>query len=175
MLPIKLYRPGRNAFSAAFTVMLVVLMLLISSATSAQKKDKLHKKADEAAKEFAVQTAAISSFSAKVDTVIIDSEQKTFFLKMADGFSDNPFREANTKDYYSLLKDVSGRRFRKYNFSIETMGKEISNLIPNYYRIETSKDASRLSVQKETGSVLVENSSKNTTSASKRWGRKSAN
>jgi hypothetical protein len=81
---------------------------------------------------------------------------------MEDGFSDNPFREANTKDYYSLLKDVSGRRFRKYNFSIETMGKEISNLIPNYYRKETPKYLTRLSVQKETGPVLVENISKNT-------------
>jgi hypothetical protein len=162
LLPIKLYKPGRNAFSAAFTVMLVVLMLLISSATSAQKKDKLHKKADEATKEFAVQAAAISSFSAKVDTVIIDSEQKTFFLKMADGFSDNPFREANTKDYYSILKNVSGRKFRRYSFSIETMGKEISEMIPNYYRTETPKDASRLSVQKNPQTVLVENSSKNT-------------
>jgi hypothetical protein len=120
------------------------------------------KKANAAAEKFSSEAKKQSSFSTKVDTVIINNQQKTYTLKMGDGFSDNPFREVSTKDFYSLLKDVSGRKFRKYSFSIETMGKEIGELIPNYYRTKSPKDATRLSVQKATQSVLLENISKNT-------------
>ncbi|MDO8951974.1 MAG: hypothetical protein Q7U86_05070, partial [Draconibacterium sp.] len=161
--PIELYKLNRKSFSTAFPLKLILLLMLVSSVTSAQKISKIQKKADEAAKEFAIQAAAISSFPVKVDTIIIDSKMKTFLLKMEDGFSDNPFREENTVDYYALLKEAAGRKFRKYSFSIETIGKEIGELIPNYYRTgKTQKDASRLSVQKENRSVLTKNLSKNT-------------
>jgi hypothetical protein len=143
----------------AFSVF--VLVFVCVNPANAQPK-KLIKKANAAAGKFSAEAKKQSSFSTKVDTVIINSEQKTFTLKMGDGFSDNPFREANTKDFYSILKTVSGRKFRKYSFSIETMGKEISGLIPNYYRSATPKDASRLSVQKVQRPVLIENTSKNT-------------
>lgn len=140
----------------------VLLLVIAQTETAAGQPKKLLKKAESAARDFSVQAKNYSTFSTKTDTVIIDNHKKTFTLKMADGFSDNPFREENTKDYYSLLKDVSGRKFRKYSFSIETMGKEIGELIPNYYRTENPKDASRLSVQKTTQQVLAENISKNT-------------
>ena len=143
------------------TFIFLLLILVQVSFVSAQPK-KMVKKAQSAAGKFSEEARTRSSFSTKIDTVIIDNHKKTFTMKMADGFSDNPFREANTKDYYSLLKDVSGRRFRKYSFSIETMEKEISELIPNYYRTKSSKDATRLSVQKVTQPVLLKNISKNT-------------
>ncbi|MGE0020137.1 MAG: fibronectin type III domain-containing protein [Draconibacterium sp.] len=145
-----------------FTCLAALLFVGIQIHPVNGQPKKLLKKAEVAAGKFSQEAKKSTPFSTKFDTVIIDNNQKTFVLKMADGFSDNPFREENTKDYYSLLKDVSGRKFRKYSFSIETMGKEISDLIPNYYRTENPKDAARLSVQKTSGPVLVENISKNT-------------
>ena len=142
------------------STVLLLVFAQVNSATGQPKK--LIKKANATAVKFSEEAQKRSSFSSKVDSVIIDNQQKTFILKMAEGFSDNPFREENTEDYYSILKDVSGRKFKKYTFRIETMGKEIGDLIPNYYRTENPKDASRLSVQKTTQPVLAENISKNT-------------
>lgn len=149
----------KNILKLTFVFLLLIFALI--DFASAQPK-KLVKKANAVAEKFSSEAKKQSSFSTKVDTVIINNQQKTFTLKMADGFSDNPFREENTKDFYSLLKDVSDRKFRKYSFNIETMGKEIGELIPNYFRTATLKDVSRLSVQKIQQSVLVENTSKNT-------------
>lgn len=143
-------------------VSVVLLLVFAQTETAVGQSKKLIKKAELAARDFSVKAKNYSSFSTKIDTVIIDNNQKTFVLKMADGFSDNPFREENTAKYYSLLKDILGRKFRKYTFRIETMGKEIGELIPNYYRTESPKDVSRLSVQKTPSPVLVENISKNT-------------
>ena len=152
-----------NGLKCLLKLTFVVLLLVFAQVDFANGQPKrMLRKSLSAAEKFSVEAKNRSSFSTKIDTVIIDNDQKTFQLKMAEGFSYNPFREANTKDYYSFLKDVSGRRFRKYTFRIETMGKEIGELIPNYYRADTPKDASRLSVQKVTQPVLVENCSKNT-------------
>ncbi len=149
----------KSLLKLTFAVLLLVFALV--DFANGQPKRVL-RKAQSAAGKFSEEARTRSSFSTKIDTVIIDNYKKIFTLKMAEGFSDNPFREENTKDYYSLLKDVSGRKFRKYSFSIETMGKEIGELIPNYYRTKNPKDATRLSVQKTSGPVLVENISKNT-------------
>lgn len=152
-----------NGLKSLLILTSAVLLLVFAQVNSANGQPKrLLRKAQSAAGKFSEEARTRSSFSSKVDTVIIDNHKKTFTLKLAEGFSDNPFREENTNDYYSLLKDVSGRKFRKYSFSIETMGKEISELIPNYYRTKSPKDASRLSVQKVTRPVLLENISKNT-------------
>lgn len=152
-----------NRLKSILKLTFVFLLLVFTQVdlASGQPK-KLVKKANAAAEKFSSEAKKQSSFSTKVDTVIINNQQKTFTLKMADGFSDIPFREETAKDFYSLLKDVSGRKFRKYSFSIETMGMEISELIPNYYRKEIPKDLTRLSVKKENSPVLVKNISKNT-------------
>lgn len=142
---------------------MVLLLVFAKTETVTGQPQKRVKKAHSAAERFSEEAKNGSSFSTKVDTVIIDSHQKTFTLKMTDGFSDNPFREENTEDYYSLLKDASGRKFREYTFSIETIGKEIGDLIPNYYRNQTEKDVKRLSLQHANQPGLVKNISKNYT------------
>ena len=92
-----------NRLKSILKLTFVFLLLVFTQVdlASGQPK-KLVKKANAAAEKFSSEAKKQSSFSTKVDTVIINNQQKTFTLKMADGFSDNPFRE-ETADRKSVV------------------------------------------------------------------------
>jgi hypothetical protein len=140
--------------------------------SGAQKISRLQKKAESVAVQFAGQVSATTSFPCKFDTVIIYPETKQLILKMNEDFSNIPFREENTKKYYADLQNVLWRKFKKYTLSIETMGREISMLIPNYYRTASHiKDNTRLNIARETQPPLVQNISGKTDFTEGLYGR----
>ena len=144
---------------------IVIMFLIISNTMNAwaEKKPKLLKKAEKAAVIFSESVSAKTTFKTKPDTVIVDKDSKKVTLKMTEGFANVPFRMQNTESFYAELKKLMGRKFRKYDFTIETMDQEISNLIPNNYRSgKYPADKKRLQVSKENEQALVRNISKNT-------------
>ena len=77
---------------------------------------------------------------------------------MNDVFSYIPFRTENTLQYTDGFKDLLGRKFRSYSVSIKTMGKEIHELIPNFYRDQIlAPDRTRLSQPKLPQLPIVRN------------------
>ena len=127
----------------------------------AVKYERLQKKADKASLKFS-SMASSEGIKFKMDTVIVNSYDKSLRLKMKSEFSYIPFRPENTTQYYNWYSDLLGRKFKRYSVSIESMGKEISQLIPNYYRgTEIRIDSSRLSKPAKPNLPIVRNISKN--------------
>jgi len=86
---------------------------------------------------------------------------------MKETFSYLPFRPENTSQFYSWYQVLLGRKFRSYSVTIESTGKEISELIPNYYRENSVKiDSSRLIKSKKVVIPIVRNLSKHLNSPS---------
>ncbi|HEY3373184.1 MAG TPA: hypothetical protein VGK10_20195 [Prolixibacteraceae bacterium] len=116
------------------------------------------KKANRASIEFAHKSSKGTAYKFKADTVMLDQASKKVLLVMNDVFSYIPFRTGNTLQFTDEFKDLLGRRFRRYSVSITTMGKEIHELIPNYYRDQSlAPDLTRLSKLTSAKLPLVRN------------------
>lgn len=151
----------KSDFSLKIGIVLLIFCLT-TGAAKADKSQRLLKKANKASADFAKKTSVGTGYKFKVDTVVINPEAKTLKLKMDPVFSYIPFRPENTLKYNQEFKQLLGRRFRKYSISIESMGKEIQELIPNIYRDQSvSIDAKRLSQSVNTKLPVVRNISTN--------------
>jgi len=141
--------------------LLIILLIMISQACNIQSK-LLIKKANISSIKFAVKASKGTTYKFKADTVMVDQRSKKVKLLMNESFTYIPFRPENTRQYNNWFKDLLGRKFRTYSFSIESMGKEISELIPNYYRNQsTSPDLTRLSQHTKAKLPIVRNVSGN--------------
>jgi hypothetical protein len=75
----------------------------------------------------------------KVDSIETDTLKKTIKIDLNDNFSYQPFRIENVNAIYSEVKDIFGSKFSDYSYSILSLKRPIEELIPNYYRADTSK------------------------------------
>ncbi|MDR3628302.1 MAG: N-acetylmuramoyl-L-alanine amidase, partial [Ignavibacteriaceae bacterium] len=83
----------------------------------------------------------------KVDSIETDTLKKTIKIDLNDNFSYQPFRTENVNAIYSEVKNIFGSKFSDYSYSILSLKRPIEELIPNYYRADTSKyDNTRLPV-----------------------------
>lgn len=140
-------------------VILIVLLGLGSQSCLVQSK-RLVKKANAASSEFAEKASEGTAYRFRFDTVVVDQQSKTVKLGMKDGFSYIPFRPDNVRNYNVWFSELLGRKFRRYSVSIGSMGKEIGELIPNFYRDQTVPiDASRLSRPSQPKLPIVRNRS----------------
>jgi hypothetical protein len=143
-----------------------IICLIIGMATAPAKADKtkrLVKKANKASAEFAKKASEGTVYKFKFDTVKVDQQAKKVNLKMKESFSYLPFRPENTRQYKDWFKESLGRKFRSYSVSIESTKKEISELIPNYYRDQTvAVDPSRMSKPSPPKLPVVRDISRNT-------------
>lgn len=138
-----------------------ISMLFVATSGYAQPKN-LIKKANNAAVEFARKASLGTDYKFTLDTVIVSPEAKKVTLRMKEEFSYIPFRIGNTVQYNQDFKQMLGRKFRNYSVSIETMGKEIQQLIPNLYRDQSvAIDNKRLSQSKNLKLPVVRNISAN--------------
>jgi len=136
---------------------------LTTVAAKADKSQRLRKKANQASVEFAKKASVGTVYQFKVDTLIVSPAAKTLKLEMDPVFSYIPFRPENTLQYNQDFKQLLGRKFRNYSVSIESMKKEIQELIPNFYRDHSvAIDAKRLSQSINTKLPVVRNISANT-------------
>jgi hypothetical protein len=140
-----------------------LIFCLVIAPAKADKTKRLIKKANQASTEFAKKASVGTVYKFKSDTVIIDRQSKKVSLKMKEAFSYIPFRPENTRQYNDWFKESLGRKFRTYSVSIESMGKEISELIPNFYRDQTvAINPSRMSKPTQPKLPIVRNISGNT-------------
>ncbi|MFA5328592.1 MAG: fibronectin type III domain-containing protein [Prolixibacteraceae bacterium] len=159
----RLFSGSRFMRNSASKIGFVCLLVFLSaSSAKADKTKRFNKKANRASAEFAKKASAGTVYKFKVDTVVVNVQSKKLSLKMKDTFSYIPFRPDNTTQYYNWYTDLLGRKFRKYSVSIESMGKEISDLIPNYYRGNSEKiDSSRFVKFEKVRTPIVRDISKN--------------
>ena len=142
-------------------ILLLLLFLLTAQTTNADKAKRLYRKAKSASERFAAKASEGRNYKFKIDTLRMDPKAAGLKLEMTTSFSDIPFRPDNVKEYYADYKHFLGRKFRNSTLSIQTTGKEITELIPNFYRDNSVRiDASRLSVPKERPAQIVRNQSK---------------
>ena len=144
------------------TAVLLLVILLVADISFAASKGKKETKEEKIAKAFAQKVSVGAGYRFKCDSVMVDKTMKTMRLLMSTEFSYIPFREENTNSYYLDLKNIAGKKFKNYHFSIETTGREIGTLIPNFYRSSRQAyDAQRVTPQGTTYGNLTFNSSKN--------------
>ena len=126
-------------------LLLIVLLAMILQACMTQS-ELLVKKANKASIEFAGKASRGTAYKFKSDTVNVDQASRKVVLVMNGVFGYIPFRTENTLQYTNEFKNLLGRRFRSYSVSIQSMGKEIQELIPNFYRDQNlAPDRIRLS------------------------------
>ena len=100
--------------------------------------------------------------SVKLENSSIDTLNQTITLEFNKDFAVIPFRENNVDSIYNSVRKFFGARFLSYNFSINSIGLPIEELIPNYYRTDKLKlDQSRLPKIKGERIPIVQNESKN--------------
>ena len=109
----------------------------------------------------AVNLPFVVPSSTKLDTVIFDDINRTVTIKLSKEFSYYPFREENVKNIYSLFKSYFGEKYKFYTFHIETIGYDIKELIPNFYRTDPAQyDYSRIPHKKNLPVEVIRNISK---------------
>lgn len=146
----------RNKIQGYIFAFLMFAICISLPAKAADKKSRLNRKAEKAALEFANQVSKEFVYRFKVDSVHLDSKEKELVLYMNSVFSYIPFRPNTVEEYKSLLKEELGRKFRGYSVGIQTMGMELQELVPNYYRDERIPlDKERLSVLQDEVKALV--------------------
>ena len=133
---------------------LFFLLLLNFNLIAVKKSDRLKRKVSKAATNFVEQASKGVVYSFRYDSLQIDSEQKEIVLYMYSVFSYIPFRPESVQRYKQIFKDDLGRKFKNYSIRIESMGQEISDLIPNFYR-KDSYDKDRLNKNPEITHPLV--------------------
>ena len=111
---------------------------------------KINKKAHKRVEKFVNivwETRAPFAISpaVRIDSVVVQKKQKKLTVYFNKPFSYVPFREKNVAQTYKLMKKILGRKFRKYSISIRTLNQPIEQLIPNFFRPDSSRyDFSRL-------------------------------
>jgi hypothetical protein len=141
---------------------LVLALFLMTKVSLADKAQRQYKRAKTASQKFALKVSEGRNYKFKIDTLKMDSKGKILKLEMNSSFAEIPFRPDNVHRFYADYKQLLGRRFKESNLSIWSAGKEISELIPNFYRDSTVlADASRLAIPKNKPASVVRNETKN--------------
>jgi hypothetical protein len=100
-------------------------------------------------------------YGSKIDSIETDSLKKIITIDLNDNFSNQPFRKENVNAIYSEIKNLFGDKYSNYSYTISTLKRPIEELIPNYYREDTSKyDVKRLPVKNARPAPVVQNISK---------------
>jgi len=151
-----IYMSGFFRNSHLFKVFFVISVLLFSNFNliAVKKSDKLKRKANKAAQSFVAKASTEFVYTFRYDSLQVDSEQKEIVLYMNSAFSYIPFRVESVRRYKQNFKEDLGRKFQDYSIRIESMGQEINDLIPNFYR-KNSFDIDRLSKTPESTHPLV--------------------
>ncbi|BFN37250.1 hypothetical protein [Fidelibacter multiformis] len=86
---------------------------------------------------------------AQLDSLAYHEDEKTIELYMNRAFAFKPYREDEVNWLRSQILRSAGRRFRDANVMIYSNGYELYELIPNYFRTDsTHYDKSRMAIPK---------------------------
>lgn len=83
---------------------------------------------------------------AQSDSVIVNDDKKIFTI-YANKYSESvPFRENVVRTAYDTVRSVLPEHLKNYKIEIFINGYEISDLVPNFYRVNQKIDKKRLNV-----------------------------
>jgi hypothetical protein len=153
-------------------ISLAIILFLILSGCAAKEVVKEKETPKEAVTVFDKAEQFITSVKNKelsipmprgtlIDTIIIDTDMLKLDIYLTKEFSYIPFREDNVRNVYSVIESYFKEDFGEYKIAIYSLNQPIEQLIPNYYRKDTSKyDYSRIPKVKERPLPVVRNISK---------------
>jgi hypothetical protein len=122
---------------------LTAFLLVSCSSKEVVKKTEVEAKIENLENTFKKREVKSESFSfppdVKIEAVNIDSSNKKVTIKLNKELSYIPFRVDNVKEIYKYFRNYLGSNYSDYKFSIRTMGYDIRDLIPNYYRKSRSE------------------------------------
>ena len=146
-------------------IFFLFILWIFSSCTSQLKKtrynydhmdsdtESLHKKV-EAVLESCIEEKdpiTISRYT-RIDSVTIDEENEHADIYLNRYFAQIPLREETVEKFYDALYDQYGWFDTEYALTVYSTNNRIEELVPNYYRSDTSKyDKSRLKKPFEKG------------------------
>lgn len=105
------------------------------SSSEALKTEKIKSEMESFKRDFKKMGSSFTiPSSTKIDTININDVKKTITVSLSEQFSYMPFRENSVKDIYSLFRKYFDEDYDGYSISIQTLGHDIKDLIPNYYR-----------------------------------------
>jgi hypothetical protein len=85
----------------------------------------------------------------KVDSAKVDLLNQRLAIYLSKRFSYQPFRPETVLPIYDLFKKYLGRKFKKFDLTLYSLNQPIENLIPNFFRADTSQfDRSRMPLEK---------------------------
>ena len=103
----------------------------------------------------------VSPFT-KIDTIIIDDENKEIAIHFNRFLNDLAFREKNTNLIYNDLKNRYEDDFKDFHLTVYTMKHTIEDLIPNFFRTDKSDyDLQRMPVDDIRPVPLIRNLNRN--------------
>jgi len=124
--------------------------------------ERIHKKI-EAFLESCIEDSTPVKLSkhTRIDSVVIDQNRDHIDIYLNRFFSFIPFREKNTKDINTSIKDELGWWDNNYSFTVHTTNSTTEELIPNYYRSGPEKyNHDRLAKRNSDQPPIVQNISK---------------
>jgi hypothetical protein len=139
--------------SARFTLsvfcILSVAALVLSGCVSSRPAGEEYRRAlGEAI--LAKQVPFPAPAGTKVDSVHIDDSTLTVVVTLSKEFAYEPFREKSVERIYEGVKEVFGDSYRGYIFSVRTLRTPIEELIPNFFRRDSTRyDKSRIPLIRE--------------------------
>ncbi|MGA3244671.1 MAG: xanthan lyase [Bacteroidota bacterium] len=83
----------------------------------------------------------------RVDTVKIDSARKIVEVYFNDAFAGIPYRNDNVKEVYRQVQTFFADYFEGYTITVMALRRPLEQLVPNYFRADTSQyDKTRLPI-----------------------------
>ncbi|MEA2077522.1 MAG: hypothetical protein U9O95_05840, partial [Candidatus Marinimicrobia bacterium] len=98
---------------------------------------------------------------ARMDTLILDKENKTLDIYFNRYFAYRPLREENVKTMYEFFRGKLGTSYEKYEMTLYSTDVPIQTLIPNYYiEDQNNRIVNKLPVDPKPIEPIVRNNSK---------------
>ncbi|MBQ9665104.1 MAG: xanthan lyase [Bacteroidaceae bacterium] len=89
----------------------------------------------------------------------VDQDNESIYIVLGGGFQEQHFTPAIVEDIYRQVRSFLPHNQRNYDLTIETDGRAIEDLVPNYFR-KNKKDSSRLLKETYKGAPWVKNISR---------------
>jgi hypothetical protein len=70
----------------------------------------------------------------RIDTLVIEDKDLNILVDFNKYFSFTPLREDNVNQVYKTIREIIGKKYRRFRLQIRSMEFPIQDLIPNYFR-----------------------------------------
>ena len=95
----------------------------------------------------------------KVASYTVNSKKETVRIVLEGGFQEQFFMPEDVEEVYRQIRELLPEKQRKYDIIVETDGRPIEDLVPNFFR-KGKKDAERLLRSGYKGEIWVKNISR---------------